>query len=215
MAPPAPTLEPTPPQSPEPPRVQLDAAPVPEPAAPAAPVEIAPPVIASGPSRPTGAGRGDSVSSLAGAGSPSAGAPAGSAAAGGSAATGGSGLAGDSGGGAAGSRDGAALARGVPGDGAGDGVPDMMYDELLRRLRRALVYPSQARQRRLMGVVELVLEIQPSGTITQVTVVASSSHQILDDAAVETLRGLGRLTFPPGVRPRKLSVRVPVVYELR
>ena len=138
MAPPAPTLEPTLPQSPEPPRVQLDAAPVPEPAAPAAPVEIAPPVIASGPSRPTGAGRGDSVSSLAGAGSPSAGAPAGSAAASGSAATGGSGLAGDSGGGAAGSRDGAALARGVPGDGAGDGVPDMMYDELLRRLRRAL-----------------------------------------------------------------------------
>jgi TonB family protein len=66
-----------------------------------------------------------------------------------------------------------------------------------------------------MGVVELVLEIQPSGAITQVAVVASSSHQILDDAAVETLRGLGRLPFPAGMRPRKLSVRVPVVYELR
>lgn len=207
MAPPAPPLEPAPTRTPEPPRVRLDAAPVPDPAAATAPMETIPPVVGVGPPRLGGAGRGESVSPSAGSVSGGAGAPAGSAAGAGSAATGGSG--------AAGSGDGAALARGVPGDGAGDGVPDIMYDELLRRLRRALVYPSQARQRRIMGVVEVVLEIQPSGTITQVAVIASSSHQILDDAAVETLRGLGRLPFPPGVRPRKLSVRVPVVYELR
>jgi TonB family protein len=45
--------------------------------------------------------------------------------------------------------------------------------------------------------------------------VRSSSHALLDDAALDAARGLPRVPFPPDVRPRALRVRLPVVFELR
>jgi len=51
--------------------------------------------------------------------------------------------------------------------------------------------------------------------ISRVEVVASSSHRVLDDAALDTVRGVGRVPFPPNVRPRSLRVRLPVVFDLR
>jgi TonB family protein len=50
--------------------------------------------------------------------------------------------------------------------------------------------------------------------ITKADVVASSSHQILDEAAVETVRALPPRPFPPNVRARTLRVRLPVVFAL-
>ena len=44
---------------------------------------------------------------------------------------------------------------------------------------------------------------------------ASSSHRLLDDAALEAVRAVGRVPFPPGVRPRPLKMRLPVVFVLR
>ena len=63
--------------------------------------------------------------------------------------------------------------------------------------------------------MQLELEIQPTGVISRVEVVASSSHRVLDEAAVDTVRGVGRVPFPPNVRPRPLRVRLPVVFDLR
>jgi TonB family protein len=108
-----------------------------------------------------------------------------------------------------------ALALAVPGDGGGDGTADAIYKELRRRVQAALVYPSRARLRRLAGTVEVDLEIQPSGEITRVSVAVSSSHLVLDDAAVDTVRGLGRVSFPPSIRPRVLRVRLPVEFAFR
>jgi TonB family protein len=125
----------------------------------------------------------------------------------------GHGAAGDRGAGLGlGARGGSALALAVPGDGGGDGAADAIYDELRQRLQAALVYPPRARPRRLTGVVEVELEIQPSGAITRVVVAVSSSHPLLDDAAVDTVRGLGQVPFPPSIRPRVLRVRLPVEF---
>jgi periplasmic protein TonB len=138
-------------------------------------------------------------------GPPGRGAPGGSPAASGG---GGSGL-------GLGAGDGGTRVASVPGDGAGDGVPDALYGELRRRLQEALVYPSAARRRRLTGVVEVEAEIQPSGLVTNAVVVVSSSHRMLDDAALDTVRGLGRVAFPPDVSPRRLRVRLPVEYTIQ
>ena len=116
-----------------------------------------------------------------------------------------------------GARDGTALALAVPGGGGGGEAAEYAgyYALLRRRVFESLTYPLVARRRSLSGTVQLELEIQPTGVISRVEVVASSTHRVLDDAAVDTVRGVGRVPFPPNVRPRPLRVRLPVVFDLR
>ncbi|MGH7263200.1 MAG: TonB family protein, partial [Candidatus Rokuibacteriota bacterium] len=48
-----------------------------------------------------------------------------------------------------------------------------------------------------------------------VVVRSSSSHEVLDEAALETVRRLAPDPFPPGLPPRPLRIRLPIVFELR
>jgi protein TonB len=83
-----------------------------------------------------------------------------------------------------------------------------------RRIQEALLYPLAARRRSLSGIVQLEVVIAPTGAVGHVAVHASSSHPLLDEAAVETVRRLPALPFPAGVPPRTLTVRIPVVFRL-
>ena len=86
---------------------------------------------------------------------------------------------------------------------------------LRRRVQESVRYPETARRRSLAGTAHLEITVEPSGRITDVTVVRSSSHAALDDAALDGVRALRRVPFPSDVRPRPLRVRLPVVFELR
>jgi periplasmic protein TonB len=113
-------------------------------------------------------------------------------------------------------RDGSVLALAVPGDGGGEGAEYGAYLALVRhRIHERLTYPSSARHRGLSGTAEIEVEIDPTGAIGRVSLAASSSHRVLDDAALEAVRGLRRVPLPPNVRPRTLRVRLPVVFDLR
>ncbi len=120
-------------------------------------------------------------------------------------------------GGRGGAGAGPQLARRSPGSEGGDGAP-AVYAEYLSRLRQrlheALRYPPAARRRGLTGAVTIELTILPSGLIRDVSVVTSSSHPLLDDAAVETVRELRAQPFPASLPPRTLRVRLPVVFQL-
>ena len=63
--------------------------------------------------------------------------------------------------------------------------------------------------------MQIELAIEPTGAISEVLLAASSSHRLLDEAALEAVRGLERVPFPSGLRPRRLRVRLPVVFDLR
>ena len=39
--------------------------------------------------------------------------------------------------------------------------------------------------------------------------------RVLDEAALDAVRAVSRVPFPPGVPPRRLLVRLPVVFEIR
>jgi TonB family protein len=107
-------------------------------------------------------------------------------------------------------------ATGAP-DGRGTGSDyDAYYARLRQRLAEVLRsrYPQAARQRRLEGTVQLEIDVEPTGAIGTVTVVSSSSHEVLDRAAVDAVRSLSRVPFPSHVRPRALKVRLPVVFEV-
>jgi protein TonB len=111
-----------------------------------------------------------------------------------------------------GSGDGA-LALAVPGDGGG--VYASYLALLRRRVQEAVTYPETARRRSVVGTVHLEIALEPSGRISEVSLVRSSSHAVLDEAAMDGVRALRRVPFPPDVRPRALRVRLPVVFELR
>jgi protein TonB len=132
------------------------------------------------------------------------------------AATGRSGLTGDAGSASTGGGGGVGsetLALGIPGD---DGGAYAAYVALLRRrVQEALTYPSAARRRGMSGTVHLDISIEPTGRIRDVLVVRSSSHEMLDEAALDAVRTLREVPFPSGVRPRPVRVRLPVVFELR
>jgi protein TonB len=105
------------------------------------------------------------------------------------------------------------LALAVPRDGGGAYASYLAL--LHRRVQEAMTYPAAARRRGLSGTVHLEIALEPSGVIRDVTLTRSSSHGVLDDAAVDAVRALRRVPFPPDVRARALRVRLPVVFELR
>ncbi|HEY6098531.1 MAG TPA: energy transducer TonB [Anaeromyxobacter sp.] len=111
---------------------------------------------------------------------------------------------------------GSALALGSPG---GAGPIPAEYGPYLQRFRQrvqeSLVYPLAARRQGLRGTVELDVWLDPAGRVRDVQVTRSSSHQLLDDAAVETIRRLGPLPFPESLPRRALRIRLPLVFELR
>lgn len=84
-----------------------------------------------------------------------------------------------------------------------------------RRIQELVVYPLAARRRGLAGRVEIEVILEPTGRVRDVTVVASSSHSLLDEAAVEAIRSLPPLPLPEHLPRRPLRVRLPVVFDLR
>lgn len=111
----------------------------------------------------------------------------------------------------------AAVAPGT-GGGLGEGVGSeyaAYYARLRQRIQESVRYPPAARRRSVSGTVHLEIAIAPDGAISAVSVNASSSHEILDQAAMEAARSVRRVPFPPDVRPLPLRVRLPVVFELQ
>jgi protein TonB len=122
-------------------------------------------------------------------------------------------LAPSGGGGGEGSGAAAALARGSEG-----GVPAELgpYLERLRaEIQRSLAYPLAARRRGLAGTVHVEVELSPSGKVAAVVLLRSSSHRLLDEAAVETLKAIQPGPFPPEAPRRPLRVRLPIVFDLK
>ena len=113
---------------------------------------------------------------------------------------------------------GSPLALATPGPG-GSGAPPPEYGPYLRhfrqRVQESLIYPLAARRQGLGGTVELHVWLEATGRVRDVQVARSSSHGVLDAAAVETIRRLGPMPFPDSLPRRPLLIRLPLVYELR
>jgi protein TonB len=102
--------------------------------------------------------------------------------------------------------------------GDGGGIPPE-YDPYLQRFRHRVEesagYPLAARREGLFGRVELEVLLDPSGRVSAVRVVRSSSHAVLDDAALDAVRSAEPEPFPAHLPRRPLRVRLPLAFELR
>jgi periplasmic protein TonB len=121
---------------------------------------------------------------------------------------------GTTGGSTAGTGPAVALAPVGPSGGTGGSEYGSYYRQIRQRIQETLEYPAAARRRGIKGTVLLELLIKPDGAISAVVKV-SSSHRLLDDAALETVRNLPRQPFPAGLVPRQLTVPLPVVFDLK
>ena len=173
-----------------------------------APAEVSPAPVVTPPAAPGSADSGVASET------PIASEPRGNGAAGGAGATGSGGAAVPAASEARGGVDGGTLALAIPGDG-GAGAYGPYLAALRRRLQEALAYPAAARRRGLSGTVHLEIALEATGHVSDVLLVRSSSHAVLDAAALDAARNLRGVPFPPDVRPHALRVRLPVVFELR
>jgi protein TonB len=106
-------------------------------------------------------------------------------------------------------------ALGIPGGGGAGSDYAAYYARLRQRIQDVLRYPAAARHRGVTGTVHLEIAVDPNGAIGAVSVITSSSHDILDRAAVDAARSVRRVPFPGDVRPPALRVRLPVVFKLQ
>lgn len=110
---------------------------------------------------------------------------------------------------------GVALAPAGPPGGEPGSDYDPYYERIRQRIQESLKYPPVAFRRGIEGTVHLEILIKPDGAIGNVSVMRSSTHRLLDEAALELVRSLAPQPFPAGLAPRLLTVRLPVVYELK
>ncbi|MCL4502616.1 MAG: energy transducer TonB [Deltaproteobacteria bacterium] len=103
-----------------------------------------------------------------------------------------------------------------PGSGSGSGVALKSYlAEVRRLLERHKNYPWMARRQHREGVVVLKFTIGKDGAIADHAIASSSGHEILDSAAQETLRKVGRFPPLPAVLNRsQLTIQVPLTFRL-
>lgn len=92
---------------------------------------------------------------------------------------------------------------------------------LLKAYRRSIYtavdsrkqYPALARRARLSGVVHVAVVVDGGGQILEVRVERSSGHELLDEAACEAVRGLGKMPSPPeGLVWTRQKIVIPVKY---
>ncbi|MDI6854055.1 MAG: energy transducer TonB [Deltaproteobacteria bacterium] len=119
----------------------------------------------------------------------------------------------------AGSGGGAGTGKGI-GRGSGHGADGSLLGNYLREIRKLLErhknYPRQARLLRQEGVAVLQFTISSAGQVQGVRLSRSSGHELLDQAAQETLRRVGHFPpFPQALGRERLTVEIPLAYRLR
>jgi protein TonB len=102
-------------------------------------------------------------------------------------------------------------ARATPG--RDDGGP---YHKALRQHVDAMIeYPPIVRRRGDAGTVEVDIFIGADGSIRDVMLAQSSGSPTVDRAAIDAVKQLPPMSFPRGLPPREVVVRLPLVFKLR
>jgi protein TonB len=72
-----------------------------------------------------------------------------------------------------------------------------------------------ARRRQLQGIVVMVFTISSGGQIESYRVGRASGHDLLDEAAKETIRRVGHFPpFPADLNRQKLTIEIPLAFRL-
>jgi protein TonB len=88
--------------------------------------------------------------------------------------------------------------------------------ELQRAISRNRYYPKKARRNKLEGKVTVTFVLRKDGRLTSIGLARGSGHSALDEAALQTLRRLGRFKpIPDAIGRSQWKLRIPINYALR
>lgn len=91
------------------------------------------------------------------------------------------------------------------------------YGDVLRAyLDRAKDYPRQARQRRQQGTVTVRFTVDRQGQVSNVRILESSGHRLLDNEVEDLLRRAAPLPgIPEGLPEDRMEIELPMSFSLR
>jgi protein TonB len=77
-------------------------------------------------------------------------------------------------------------------------------------------YPAEAKSRRITGSLRLLVAVRADGGVTEIRVLQSSGHGVLDNAAVRIVRLSSPFPpFPPELRERHDLIEVIRTWQFR
>lgn len=110
---------------------------------------------------------------------------------------------------------GAAPAQASPPAGGAPAGSDAYLAALHAALARAHHYPPRARRFGLTGTATVRFTITRDGRFTRIALAQGTGHELLDEAALDTVRQVGRFRpLPEGYSADGWTVSVPLVYRL-
>lgn len=84
-----------------------------------------------------------------------------------------------------------------------------------RRILENLIYPKEAKEAGLQGIVKLGLHLSYLGELSEVVVRATSGYKTLDDNAILSAQKVDSYPpFPPTIKEEEIWIDVPIVYQL-
>lgn len=89
-----------------------------------------------------------------------------------------------------------------------------LADPLLRRIETLKQYPALARVNHLEGRVVVRIVIEEDGRIASVEIAKSSGHDVLDQAAMETLRQASPIALSRPLEKSPVTMHIPLSYRL-
>lgn len=89
-----------------------------------------------------------------------------------------------------------------------------LADPLLRRIETLKQYPALARLNHLEGRVVVRIVIEADGRIASVAIARSSGHDVLDQAAMETLRQASPIALSQPLEKSSVTIHIPLSYRL-
>ncbi|MFH1678663.1 MAG: TonB family protein [Candidatus Omnitrophota bacterium] len=87
---------------------------------------------------------------------------------------------------------------------------------VIKRIQDNFVYPLEAAQEKIEGLVNLSLHVSSSGQLLDVKINQSSGSSILDENAVKIIQRVSPFpSFPPDIEEKELWINIPINYNLQ
>jgi len=95
--------------------------------------------------------------------------------------------------------------------------PILNYSRIIqKKILANLVYPVQAKEAGFQGTVKLSLRLSYQGELLDAKIKESSTHQLLDDDALNTAQKIAPYPpFPPAIKADDIWVDIPIIYQLK
>lgn len=93
-------------------------------------------------------------------------------------------------------------------------MADWLAGILLPRIEALKEYPVDARLKHIEGRVVVRIVIQEDGQIVSAAIAKSSGHEILDQAALETIRRASPLTLSQPLEKASVTMQIPLSFNL-